>query len=225
MAQEARSFQASATARGSFQYLFFVPRQYDAHSSRLWPLILFLHGAGERGRDLALLKKLGIPKLAEADEDFPFVAVSPQCPPAATWHAYAQTLPALLDDVASRHRVDTDRVYLTGVSMGGYGAWSLGASHPERFAAIVPICGGGLRSQGFPKKVCRLRRVPVWAFHGAQDPIVPLAESQRLVDALQACGGNVRFTVYPDLGHDSWTRAYGDPSLFAWLLRQQRRTV
>jgi predicted peptidase len=124
------------------------------------------------------------------------------------------TLGLLLSQVVATLPVDPDRVYLTGISMGGYGTWHLGARYPERFAAVAPICGYGLVSQGFPGRVCNLRDVPVWAFHGKQDEIVPPAECQELVDTLRACGGTVRFTVYPDADHDSWTRTYANPELY-----------
>ena len=154
-------------------------------------------------------------------EDFPFVVVSPQCPIGTLRHLQLTTLRGLLDEVMERHAVDSDRVYLTGLSMGGYGVWHLAAKHPERFAAVVPICGGGLASQGFPDKVCALKDVPVWAFHGADDEVVPLSESRRLCERLRECGGKVELTVYQGVGHDSWTRTYENPRVFEWLLEHR----
>jgi len=126
-------------------------------------------------------------------------------------------LNALLDDLSARLRVDEARVYVTGLSMGGFGTWALAAEYPDRFAAIAPICG-----RGEPDTVERIKHLPVWVFHGADDEVVPLEASQSMVDALEACGGNVKFTVYPDTGHNSWSATYGDPAFYEWLLRQRR---
>ncbi|HID54914.1 TPA: phospholipase [Candidatus Poribacteria bacterium] len=198
-------------------YLLFLPDEYVRGTKRKWPLILFLHGAGERGDDLNLLKRHGIPKITEERPDFPFIAVSPQCPRYSWWTAEIESLKTLLDHIVESYPVDTDRVYLTGLSMGGFGTWRLAASYPERFAAIAPICGGG-----DPKWAPRLKDIPAWVFHGAKDEIVPLSESERMVEALKACGGNVRFTVYPDAGHDSWTRTYENPELYEWFLQHSK---
>ena len=220
MRQRPCSFEASAAKVGRLDYLLSVPRDHDARGR---PLILFLHGSEERGCDLERIARHGIPKIAEEDPDFPFVAISPQLPPGGVWHRYHRTLLALLDDVIECHTVDPGRVYLTGVSLGGYGAWHLAAHAPERFAAVVPVCGGGLPSQGFPEEVHALKEVPVWAFHGALDTVVPPSESERLVDLLRRAGGDARLTLYPDLGHDSWTRTYEDPAVYEWLLEHERR--
>src|SRR5262249_40515007 len=150
------------------QYLLYLPKGYDAKSSKRWPLILFLHGAGERGTNLTRVAVHGPPKLAREKKEFPFLIVSPQCPDGETWSN--DTLLALMDEVIASHAVDTNRIYLTGLSMGGYGTWSLGVQNPERFAAIAPICGGGetihvlLASR---KQSQALKTLGVWAFHGA----------------------------------------------------------
>jgi predicted peptidase len=215
MAQHAYVFHASKI---TLNYLLFLPRAYLCDAQKRWPLILFLHGAGERGDDIEKVKTHGIPQLVEDREDFPFMAISPQCPPNSWWYVHLTALRALLDHVTDNHRVDEDRIYLTGISMGGYGTWHLASRYPERFAAIAPICGGALASRGFPEKARALREVPIWAFHGANDTVVPLEESSRLVRLLEAIGGNVQFTVYPDAGHDSWTRTYQNPELYQWFL-------
>ena len=200
-------------------YLLFLPKRYGADSEKKWPLILFLHGAGERGDDLERIKRHGIPKIVEQQEDFEFIAVSPQCPADSTWVAEIGALNALLDEIVATHTVDTTRIYLTGLSMGGYGTWHLATAYPERFAAIAPICGGGLPEMGFPERVCALKDTPVWNFHGAKDPVVPIEESEVLVNTLQECGGDVRFTIYPDAQHDAWTQTYVNPELYEWFLR------
>ena len=132
-------------------------------------------------------------------------------------------LESILEFVLSHENVDSRRVYLTGLSMGGYGSWYLGALWPERFAAVAPICGGGVMFHGFPPRVQRLRDTPVWAFHGAKDDVVPLAESERLVEALREYGGTVSLTVYPNAAHNSWTETYNNPELYAWFLRHKSR--
>ncbi|MFQ5821888.1 MAG: prolyl oligopeptidase family serine peptidase [Candidatus Heimdallarchaeota archaeon] len=198
-------------------YLLFLPQCYGTNPDEKWPLILYLHGIGERGNDLELVKKHGIPKIVERQPDFQFVTVSPQCPAETFWWEHNGTLKALLDGIMTKYAIDLGRIYLTGNSMGGYGTWSLAIANPERFAAIAPICGGGS-----PEFVCALKDIPVWAFHGAEDEVIRLKESQRMVNALQACGGNVRFTIYPGIGHDSWTQTYNNPELYEWFLQYSR---
>lgn len=223
MPQQACTLEKPIVKTVRLNYLLFLPKGYEEKPQQRWPLILFLHGMGERGNDLELVKKHGIARVVEQREDFPFIAVSPQCPLDSWWPDHFDALDLLLDEICARYRVDPDRLYLTGLSMGGYGAWYYAALHPDRFAALVPICGGGMPFFGFPERVVVLKNVPVWAFHGAKDDRVPLAESERLVKALKAAGGNVRFTVYPDAGHDAWTETYNNPELYRWLLAQTRR--
>lgn len=222
MSQTAAVFEAQIVMPVRMRYLLHLPSAHGQDPDQRWPLILSLHGAGERGDDLDLLKRHGIPKLVDSRPDFPFVALSPQCPADCTWTSQVDLLLALLDGVVAELAVDPDRVYLTGFSLGGYGTWHLATLHPRRFAAIAPICGGGDWIYGYPERVCALKGLPVWAFHGARDPLVPLSESSKMVEALQACGGNVRFTIYPDAEHDSWTRTYDDPTLYTWFLSHRR---
>lgn len=212
-AQQAKTFEGTIARKVKLNYLLFLPQGYQT-SDKKWPMILFLHGAGERGNDLKKVKIHGPPKIVEKKKDFPFIVVSPQSP-GFGWDTEA--LNALLDDVLKKYKVDPDRVYLTGLSMGGYGTWELAARHPERFAAIVPICGGGSRIW-----TRRLRNMPIWVFHGAKDRAVPVEESARLVKALKRQGSDVRFTIYPEAGHDAWTEAYNNPELYQWLLQQRR---
>lgn len=215
MPQVSNAFTAAFT--DSLNYLLYTPRGYDPDEQRQWPLILFLHGAGQRGEDLAAVKKHGIPRIAE-EGDLPFVVISPQCPRNTWWPEHADTLMSLVDSIVASHRVDASRIYVTGLSMGGYGTWHMGVCYPERFAALAPICGGGLWAHGFPERAAALKNVPVWAFHGALDQTVPLQASQELVNVLQAAGGDVRLTVYSDAAHDAWTRTYDDPALYEWFL-------
>jgi predicted peptidase len=212
--QVARHFEANIKVTARLDYLLFLPEGY-AKSKQRWPLMLFLHGAGESGTNLDKLKILGPPKIVETKPDFPFILVCPQSQRGG-WDP--DILNALLDDVLRRYRVDQDRVYLTGASMGGIGTWRLAAAHPERFAAIAPVCG-----RGDSADAKQLARLPIWVFHGAKDRVVPLAGDQAMVDAIKAAGGNVKFTVYPDAGHDAWTETYNNHELYQWLLSQKRQ--
>ena len=197
-------------------YLLFLPQGYN--EKQKYPLIFFLHGASERGSDPDMLLLHGIPKVVEEKPDFPFIAVSPQCPLGKWWTNYEPSFfNGLLENVILTHSVDTDRLYLTGLSMGGYGCWHFAIACPDRFAAIVPICGGG-----DPFEVCVLKEVPIWVFHGAKDSTVLPRESVKMVDALKDCGSSVKFTLYPNADHDSWTRTYNSPRLYEWLLEHKR---
>ncbi len=221
--QKEESFETTVQKHVSMRYLLFTPTGYEAAGQKRWPLMIFLHGAGERGTDLALVTRHGPPKIVQNRPDFPFVLVSPQCPEGATWDV--EGLELLLKDILRREAVDTHRVVLTGLSMGGFGTWAWAAAHPEHFAAIVPICGGGdplpvWLSEG--ERRAALASLPIWSFHGGKDPVVPLSESQRMVDAYQRIGNHPKLTVYPEAGHDSWTQAYAEPELFEWLLKQKR---
>lgn len=198
----------------AINYLVYLPPDYEHQPT--WPLVLFLHGSGERGNDLELVKTHGIPKLIAAGQDFPFLVVSPQCPDGQRWQVIE--LIALLDDVISRYKVDRQRVYITGYSMGGFGTWALAAQQPNRFAAIAPICGGGERYW-----VGDLTKMPIWTFHGDQDDVVPLRRTQELVTHLESLGSAPKFTIYKGVGHDSWTPTYENPELYSWLLKQKRR--
>jgi predicted peptidase len=211
--QQEKQFEKEITVKVKLKYLLFLPEGY-AESDKKWPLILFLHGAGESGDNLSKVKLHGPPKIVETKPDFPFIVVSPQSP-GRGWNVDA--LKALLDELLEDYRVDRDRVYLTGLSMGGFGTWSLAAAHPDYFAAIAPICGGGS-----PSEAAKLKSLPIWVFHGAKDNAVPLDRSQQMVDALKEAGADVKFTVYPDAGHDSWTETYDNPKLYEWLLEHKR---
>lgn len=206
--------QEKHSDKAMLNYLLYLPPGYDK-ADKSFPLILFLHGAGETGNDLNLVKKHGPPKIVAKKKDFPFIVVSPQAP-VRGWKP--KQLLALLDDVESKYKVDKDRVYLTGLSMGGYGTWSLAAAAPGRFAAIAPICGGGN-----PKTAEKLKDMPIWVFHGAKDRAVPLKRSEDMVAALKKAGNKVKFTVYPNAGHDSWTESYNNPELYKWFLEHRRR--
>jgi len=205
----------------ALSYLLFLPSDYKPESGKKWPLLLHLHGAGERGNDLNKIKVHGPPNLVDHPDkakEWPFITVSPQCPEDAWDWGGMQVLGLLLDEIEKRYDVDKDRIYVTGLSMGGFGTWALVSQYPERFAAGMPICGGF-----DPAKAGRLVKVPLWVFHGDKDDIVPLVKSTEMVDAIKAAGGTrVKLTVYPDVDHNSWSMTYDNPEVYRWLLEQNR---
>lgn len=215
----------------SYKYEVFVPENWSPKQK--WPIILFLHGAGERGEDGLFQTQVGIGKAIREHRDrFPAIVVLPQCHKNIWW---AQTP---MDDIAiasleaatKEFHGDKNRTYLTGLSMGGYGAWYLAGKYPGRFAAIAPICGGILvpdmaRMQPAEdvtpyteaaKKIGN--KTPTWIFHGGDDPVVPVSESQKMSAAMKAVGGDVQYTEYPGVGHDSWLKAYDDAEFIKWML-------
>ncbi len=196
-------------------YLLYVPKEKPGSGE--YPLMLFLHGAGERGNNLELVKVHGPPSFVNEDSDFPFVVVSPQCNEHDDWHA--GPLLKLLDTIEAKVPIDKNRVYVTGLSMGGYGTWDLAQIAPDRFAAIAPICGG---SRFELEKIDVLKDMPIWAFHGAKDQVVSPSETERLVDRLKSLGSDVKFTLYPEATHDSWTQTYENPELYEWLLSNSK---
>ena len=195
-------------------YLSYLPDGYAADGTRKWPLLLFLHGAGERGSDIERVKINGPPMLLEAGRKLPFVVIAPQCPRNEQWKALA--LEALVESLQRQYRTDSRRLYVTGLSMGGHATWELAVRHPERYAAVIPVCG-----RGDPSRASSLRDLPVWAFHGAKDNIVPLSGSRDMIEAIKVAGGKPRFTIYPEAGHDAWTETYANDEIYAWLLRQR----
>jgi predicted peptidase len=217
--QHPMTLKTDATEAGEVRYLLYVPPGY-AKARKPWPLVLFLHGLGESGQDLEKVKVHGPPKLVAAGNDFPFLCASPQCPKGKWWNSPDRLagLVALLDHLQKTLRVDPDRVYVTGLSMGGFGTWALATKEPKRFAAIAPICGGG-----DPEKAGRIAHLPAWVFHGGKDKVVPPHRSEAMVEAMKKAGGDPKLTIYPDAGHDSWTRTYDNPDFWKWLLGQKRK--
>ncbi len=198
----------------SLNYLLHLPP-----ASKNAPLLVFLHGSGECGDDIAKVKRNGPPAFLDSRPDFPFAVASPQCPLGFVWHHQTAAVMALIDDVLARYKLDASRVYLTGLSLGGYGVWDIAAAHPKRFAALAPVCGGAYLERN---RVLALVDTPIWAFHGALDKAVPLREQQRLIRLLERNGGHPKFTIYPRTGHNCWTRAYATQDLYDWMAAQRR---
>ena len=203
-----------ALATDGYPYQLFVPRTAVGSSGRTWPLMIFLHGSGERGDDINRVKVHGPPKIADRNSDFPFIVISPLLPAEQDWDI--AKLEAILDHAMSTLPVDRSRIYLTGLSRGGHASWRWAAANPGRFAAVAPVAG-----RGDPATACALKDKPVWAFHGDRDDVVIPEGSFAMVRAIRACGGNPRLTIYPDLGHNAWDPAYDDPALYLWFLSQR----
>ncbi|HEV3204136.1 MAG TPA: prolyl oligopeptidase family serine peptidase [Gemmataceae bacterium] len=199
------------------KYVLFVPHDYKA--DKAFPLILFLHGAGETGTDGQKPVKVGLgPVIKKEEKTFGFIAVFPQSQK-RTWQADSvdgKRAIKILDEVIKEYKVDTKPIYITGLSMGGYGTWSMALKYPDRWAAIVPICGGGDATQA-----AKIKHIPCWCFHGDMDKAVPVERSRKMIEALKDAGASPQYTEYPGVGHNSWDKAYGTPQLFEWLLMQK----
>lgn len=210
--QQSHSFEYNGT---DVQYQLFLPGDYGNRRKK-WPLILYLHGASLRGDNIDKVKKYGLPRKIVSEADFPFIVLSPQCPPHQGWRD-AEWLIDLLDQIIAEYAVDPRRVYLTGVSLGGGGTWYWAGKYPERFAAIAPLCG-----YGDPQQAEALKNVPVWVFHGAKDRVVPVSVSEAMVTALRKTGGEVKFTKFPEAGHSIVEEVYSDDNLYKWFLKHRR---
>ncbi len=193
-----------------YKYLTYLPENYES-SSEKFPLIIFLHGAPQRGNDSDDLKKEGLPKELEAGLSIPFIVVVPHCKTGTTW--YSQGLYDMLNEVSRLYRVDKKRLYLTGFSMGGFGVLKFIRDYPGLFAAAAPICSGG--SKFFAETISA---VPLWFFHGAKDTVVEIENTKTLVEELEKHNANVRFTIYPDKAHDIWDITYKNKELYEWFL-------
>ena len=210
--QIAANFETTVTINVKSQYLIYLPEDYKT-TGKKWPLVMFLHGSGERGTDIKLVTKNGPPKLVSEGKKFPFILLSPQCPLGQRWDV--RTLSTLLDEIEKVYSVDKKRIYVTGLSMGGEGTWKMIMAQPNRFAAAAPVCG---RTGSSYLDACVLNNLPIWIFHGAMDDVVSIDESERMVKALKKCGNDVKFTVYPEGNHNVWTETYSNPELYEWLL-------
>lgn len=236
-----RGFLLRSLAAGgaTYPYTVYVPRDYDG--TKEWPAILFLHGAGERGDDGLLQTAVGLPDAIRRNpERWPAIGIFPQAPLGRQWAGDAEGIALAALEAAGREvRIDSDRVYLTGMSMGGAGTWSLASQNPNRFAAIVPVCAWvdpkdgtewdrDLRVSGWDAEnpyaslASRLARVPVWIWHGSDDKAVAVEESRRMSAALEHARGNARYTELPGVGHNAWDPAYRSEELPLWLFAQRR---
>jgi predicted peptidase len=229
---EPREF--AATDGTVVKYRWSAPEPIEP--GKTYPLVLFLHGSGERGDDNSAQLKHGVGAIVAGTRKAgdPVFLIAPQCPEGRWWSAgkpgnrslaeagaadpLMDAILALVEQTTRQHPVDPKRFYVTGLSMGGFGTWDLLTRIPEKIAAAVPVCGGG-----DPATVTRFKDVPIWAFHGGADPVVPVSATQDMVSALEKAGGNPKVTIYPDVEHDSWTRTYEDPLVIRWILDQKRK--
>jgi predicted peptidase len=218
MSEFYHTLSTTITKSVELSYLLYTPANYENEPNTRYPVILTLHGSGERGNNLDQLRNIGLPKKVQAWPDCPFIVIAPQCPTDQIWVMHLDALDVILNQVIENYRVDTRRMYLSGFSMGGNGTWYMATAFPDRFAAIAPICGRGTSLSAF----ARLSRTPTWVFHGAKDDVVLISESERMVTALKKVNPEVRFTVYPDADHDSWTAAYDEMELYEWFLQHTR---
>ncbi len=204
-----RTVEADGETR---RYMVYVPEDYAP--DRPWPLIVFLHGAGERGADGLRQIAVGLGPAVMVDRAaWPFLILFPQCPVGVHWISQEDALLAMMRQAEDDYTIDPTRVYLTGLSMGGFGTWAMGAKHPDRFAAFAPICGGGE-----PATAGAYRDKPIWAFHGDGDTVVPPERSVAMAEAVRAAGASVTMTLLPGVGHNSWDAAYREHGLADWLL-------
>lgn len=205
----------------TLNYLLFIPREKTAVVDGKYPLIITLHGIGDGGTDLWKVKHEGLPKILDGKNTFPFYVASPQCPATTEWYyndGVQQKVNTLIDSLIARYPIDTNRIYLTGLSMGGIGTLDLAIRYPNRFAALVPAA---FRIEdGW--NLCRVKDIPMWAFHGEKDDIIPISKARSVIDAITLCGGTPTFTTYPDLYHDCWTRTYNNPAVYDWLLTKKK---
>ena len=207
---------------GNFELGYFI-YEPDNRKNEPLPLIIFLHGAGERGDGKSKLERVkvhGIPKYIANGMEFPAVVLCPQCPENLVWNNIVIQLKKLIDKVIADYNIDPHRVSITGISMGGYGTWEMGITFPDYFSAIAPICGGSFYWRGG-----NLVKMPVWAFHGDKDDMVPVENSISMVDSVNGAGGNAKLTVFHNVGHGSWDDAYLHTDLINWLISQKRENL
>jgi predicted peptidase len=213
--QQTETFNHLQSLTLNNNFLIYLPDQVNRQKEKKWPLILYLHGGSLRGELVERVKSYGLPRRLTQQVDFPFIVVSPQCLPGQTW-SEPGALIRLLDQVESQYPVDRTRIYLTGFSMGGGGAWLLASRYPERFAAVAPLCGAAQTSWA-----CGLKNVPTRVYHGAEDITIPLRRSQEMVNALKACEGKAELIVLPDAGHDI-SKLYDTDDIFNWFLSHHK---
>ncbi|MHA4809227.1 carboxylesterase family protein [Flavitalea flava] len=223
----AQNVSSSPAAKGyaphkpktKYPYLLYLPEQY-AKNTKQYPLVIYLHGGSQRGNELNKLKGYGLPSLVARGKKFDFIIASPQCPSDRYWSA-ENWFDSLYLELREKYRIDTDRVYMTGISIGGFGTFITAMDHPSVFAALVPLCGGCNDSD--TSRICNLRNIPIWAFHGTADDKILISETERIVSRLQNCRGNIRFTRLPGAGHGIEGLYETIPDMYTWMLKQNRR--
>ena len=211
-------FSTSLNLSVSFKYYIYFPENYyDSDTS--FPMVLFLHGSGERGDDIGLVEEHGIPKMINNGHTFPFITVAPQCPKFQRWSEplYSKALIFLVEEIIRNNRVDIGRIYATGLSMGGYGTLSIAKERPDLFSAIVPVCGGMDITN-----IENLKEIPIWLFHGDADEVVPVENSELIYDLLKPINPDIKITIYKGVDHNSWDRTYDNKKMYEWMLKQNK---
>jgi predicted peptidase len=210
-----KEFLTSLTIPVSLKYHIYYPVNYY-NSDTTFPLVLFLHGAGERGNDLNLVEKHGIPKMINNGNKFPFITIAPQCPAFQYWSEplYVKTLILLVEEIIKNNKVDIERIYATGLSMGGYGTLAIAKERPDLFSAIIPVCGGMDTTD-----IERLKDVPIWLFHGDEDKVVPVENSELIYELLKPMNPDIKITIYKGVNHNSWDMTYDNKKIYDWILK------
>ncbi len=215
LAAQTPTTPAKTEKSGSYKYLLYLPDQYKENKDKPWPLIIYLHGKSACGNNLAKVRRYGLPFYLDRDMKVEAVVAAPQCPMGKNWVTDNWFI-TFLDDIKKKYSIDENRIYLTGMSLGGFGTFSLTIKYPDIFAAVSPFCGGGQ-----PQTVAPMKDVPTWVFHGDRDEQVPLRRSQEMVDAIKKCGGNPKFTILKGMPHDIH-RNYNNPELYKWMLSHSK---
>jgi len=211
--------QATHKSKANYPYLLYLPEEYSTNEES-FPLIIYLGGGSQNGDDLNKLKTYGIPYYIEQGQVYNFIIASPQCPENKYWTT-ENWFDSLYIDLISKYRIDTTRIYVTGISNGGFGTWQVAMDYPDRFAAIVPLCGGV--NDGDTANISKLRQLPIWTFHGTADDMIPIDETERVVRKLEAYG-HIKFTCLQNEGH-AIQYLYEDNKIFDWLLQHRKKSL
>lgn len=224
---QTEQFFIEKKSKNKIGYLLYLPHDYFKNKQNKYPLIIFLHGAGNQGSYLGLVKRLPLPKMLDQKKDFPFIVISPQYELSKEYvlenGLSIENFQEFYNHIINKYKIDINRVYLTGLSFGGYLTWNIAINYPDKFAAIAPICGFGVlenlyKYADLPKNLNKIKNIPIWVFHGAKDSMVPIKQSEIIVNELKKYRSNVKFTIYPDLDHDCWTKTYNNQELYDWFL-------
>ena len=215
--KSSKEFLTSVTIPVSLEYFIYFPSNYNDSNSN-FPLVLFLHGAGERGDDINMVERHGIPKMINNGHEFPFITIAPQCPGYQWWPepVYVKALISLVEETINNYKVDIERIYATGLSMGGYGTLAIAKERPDLFSAIIPICGGTDTTE-----IQKLKNIPIWLFHGDSDEVVPVENSKLIYDLLEPINPNIKITIYNGVNHNSWEITYNNVKIYEWLLKNK----
>lgn len=209
--------QADQKVKAMYPYLLYTPAHYQKNTA--YPLVIYLHGGSQKGNDLERLKTYGLPYLVAAGQQFEFIIASPQCPDNKYWSTDNWFEP-LYEELSAKYHIDSSRIYLTGVSMGGYGVYITAMDFPDKFAALLPLCGGCNDSD--TTRICRLKNIPIWAFHGTADDQIPIQETERIAQTLNSCQGHMKFTRLKNEGHGIQYLYEKKPDIYTWLLQQHK---